>query len=99
MSGPAHRGVRPGFREWWQVPNGPKLWVIRKRTDQKLTKEAVYWVATSSKTEGRAPRPCGDLEGVQAVIEFVPMIPHAWRAPGCTGTLSTWSSKRRLFRV
>jgi nitroimidazol reductase NimA-like FMN-containing flavoprotein (pyridoxamine 5'-phosphate oxidase superfamily) len=52
MTRPQPRRVRPRFPKGWHVPNNPKLWVTWEQADDKLSKEEVYWVVTSSK-EGK----------------------------------------------
>ena len=47
------RRVRPRFPEQWGVPDDPELWVTWPQAREKLAKEEVYRVSTSS----RAGRP------------------------------------------
>jgi len=42
------RRVRPRFPAEWHVPNDQKLWITWARAKEKLTKEQVYWVSSSS---------------------------------------------------
>jgi PPOX class probable F420-dependent enzyme len=42
------RRVRPRLPEEWHVPEDPKLWITWAHAEQKLEKEEVYWVSTSS---------------------------------------------------
>ena len=41
--------IRPRFPTEWRVPNDPKLWVTWAHANEKLTKEDVYWISTSSR--------------------------------------------------
>jgi len=43
------RRVRPDFPAEWHVPNNPALWITWARTREKLTKEQVYWISSSSR--------------------------------------------------
>lgn len=44
--------VRPSFPRDWEVTEDPKLWVTWVQADEKLAKEEVYWVSTSSSDRG-----------------------------------------------
>ena len=43
------RRVRPELPAEWHVPNNPKLWITWARAKEKLTREQVYWITSSSK--------------------------------------------------
>ena len=42
------RRVRPKFPAEWHVPNDPAKYIAWSHADQKLKKETVYWISTSS---------------------------------------------------
>jgi hypothetical protein len=42
------RRIRPKFPEKWHVTNNPKLWITWVHANDKLVKEKVYWISTSS---------------------------------------------------
>jgi nitroimidazol reductase NimA-like FMN-containing flavoprotein (pyridoxamine 5'-phosphate oxidase superfamily) len=43
------RRVRPMFPKEWHVPNDPKLWTTWEHVNDKLARETVYWVSTTSR--------------------------------------------------
>ena len=46
------RRVRPRLPAQWQVPNEPERWITWKHASEKLLREKVYWISTSSR-EGK----------------------------------------------